>query len=85
MTVNIYCLSRHTDRVHDSVIGNAFRNIVHEQFVSKLLLFSQPPKVFEPSLFFPGSLGGRGLGRKWEGVGECELSLTFLAPFLTRL
>ena len=42
VTVNIYCLSRHTDRVHDSVIGNAFRNIVHEQFVGKLLLFSQP-------------------------------------------
>ena len=66
MTVNIYCLSRHTDRVHDSVIGNAFRNIVHEQFVGKLLLFSQPPKVFEPSLFFLGSLRRE----EREGVGE---------------
>ena len=77
MTVNIYCLNRHTDRVHDSVIGNALRNIVHEQFVSKILLFSQPPKVFEPSLFFSGSLrreGGKGLGERWEGVEECKLS-----------
>ena len=75
MTVNIYCLSRHTDRVHDSVIGNAFRNIVHEQFVGKLLLFSQPQKVFEASLFFPGSLrrdGGKGLGREWVGVGNAN-------------